>query len=286
MTNKNTGVGLREATQFFRERLKINLHNDPFQQQYVQKMLDVPEVTQAIFLDAEAGTGKTSLAISTAYFLLDRGLIDQIIYIRAPKSIVDIGFLPGDIAEKEAPYMQPGLEALEKLDPKNPKLIETLISNDQLVVTTTTFLRGVDWDGKKFIIIDEAQNLNLNEMQTVLTRPHDSTKLVVIGSKLQFDEKNPRRYGKELMLPFELFAYHFTQHTNLKVASLTLETNYRGRFSLLADKIQHTIDYLNKDDEARKADGLPVIPLGPTEEEVAAKWEQMGNKMNEKHKNS
>lgn len=270
---------LKKASNFLSDRLKYNIQKDPYQLKYVESLIAKPSDCQAVFVDAEAGTGKTSIAISIAYHLLDAGDIDQIIYIRNAVSIREMGFLPGDIAEKEAPYMQPGLDALSKLDPKNKKLIGTLIENEQLVIASTAFLRGVDWDKRKFVIIDEAQNLNLQEMQTVLTRPHDSTKIVVIGSSLQCDEGyKAKRYGEEKLLPFMLYANHFKYGTPVKIEIIRLLTNYRGRFSLYADKIDSTIEYLSipKDERPEK---YPHIPTGPSEEEESKMWEEIGNKL-------
>lgn len=274
---ERTDVELSRAQNFLDNRLGIKMYEDQWQQDYVESLCASTSEVQAVFVDAEAGTGKTSLAVSIGYMLLDMDLIDQIIYLRAPVGVRELGFLPGDIAEKEAPYMQPGLDALKKLDPKNPRLIETLISNEKLVVASTAFLRGVDWDGRKFIIVDEAQNLLMSELQTVLTRPHDSSKVVIIGSSIQCDEKYPKVYGKEKYLPFQVYAHHFTEHTDLGVRNINLVNNYRGKFSQLADKIASTIDYLEIDPDERPEPS--IIKVGATPEESAEQWEKMGTRV-------
>lgn len=272
-------VNLKGVATYLKDRLGFNIYDDPYQQKYVSSLIAKNSDVQGVFLDAEAGTGKTSLAISVAYYLLENKVIDQIIYIRNAVSIREMGFLPGDVAEKEAPYMQPGLDALSKLDPLNKMLISTLIQNEQLVIASTGFLRGVDWDGKKMIIIDEAQNLNLQEMQTVLTRPHDDSKVVVIGSSLQCDEGvKARRYGVEKLLPFQLYSEHFSKWTDVNVEALTLRNNYRGNFSKLADKIQFTIDYLDEAPGNRDKKG-PDFKLEAPSEEMAEVWQAMGGKV-------
>lgn len=231
-----------EVIQFINEKLSINLRDDPFQQEYVSSIVAPTNKIQAVFTDAEAGTGKTSLAITSAYYLLQREVIDQIVYVRSAVSIREMGFLPGTIHEKEAPFMQPGLDALSKLDPKNPKLCETLIANKQLVIASTAYLRGVDWEGNKMLIIDEAQNFNLLELQTVLTRPHDSTKVVVIGSSVQCDIEKPETFqvddDGDRVLPFVLYSHFFEHLTPVNTVNCKLVNNYRGKFSLYADKIR------------------------------------------------
>lgn len=264
-------VSLRDISSYLLSKLKINIYEDPYQQKYVKSLLAPTEKVQGVFLDAPAGTGKTSLAISVAYYLLERKQIDQIVYVRNAVSIRDMGFLPGDIAEKEAPYLQSGLDALCKLDPMNKKLTETLISNHQLIITSTAFLRGTDWNGKKFLIVDEAQNLDLTELQTVLTRPHDETKVVVIGSSLQCDN---RLIDESSPLAFQLYAEHFTRYTDLKVDSLKLKRNYRGKFSQYADMIDQTIDRLGTNEKNPKKLTLDQFSLN--DEESAKLWEELG----------
>ncbi len=285
VNKKDSVVSLSNVSRYLKDKLKINLHKDPYQQKYVKSLIDSTEKTQAIFLDAPAGTGKTSLAISVAYYLLEKKQIDQIVYVRNAVSIRDMGFLPGDIAEKEAPYLQSGLDALGKLDPMNKKLIETLMENNKLIVTSTAFLRGADWDGRKFLIIDEAQNLDLNEMQTVLTRPHDETKIVVIGSSLQCDTKltekrNPKVEDKPKLLAFQLYAEHFTKYTDLNVESLELKNNYRGKFSQYADKINETIKYLGNPDADIESHQLSLAPSDLEDEKAAKLWEELAGAIN------
>lgn len=269
-----SNVKVKDVARFLKDKLKFNIFNDPHQLEYVSELIKPTRETQAIFVDAEAGTGKTSLAVSVGYYLMSCGLVDQIIYVRSAVSVRDQGFLPGDLAEKEAPYMQPGLDALSKLDPKNPKLIESLLASNQLVIASTSFLRGVDWDGNKFLIVDEAQNLNLKELQTVLTRPHDDTKVVVVGSSIQCDDERATKYGENKLLPFQLYAEHFTKYTNLHVVNLPLVTNYRGKFSQLADKIMDTVDFVNTP-PADRGDA-PHFKLGLSDEEEADAWEKVG----------
>lgn len=263
---------LSQLIHYLNERLHINLHKDPFQLKYVEALLEKPSEVQAVFSDSEAGTGKTTLAVSTAYWMLTKGFIDQIIYLKNSVQIREVGFLPGDMAEKELPYMQPGLDALSRLDKNNAKLTETLIENGSLVIRATGFLRGVDWDGKKFIIIDEAQNLNLHELQTVLTRPHDDSKICVIGSSIQWDEQNKgKTYGEEKMLPFNLYAYHYEHNTPVRIENITLFNNYRGKFSQYADKISATIKQLETPSSQRPKN--IEIPIGPTDEQEAEAWQ-------------
>lgn len=270
--SKKQSTSLNEISRLMSDRLKINIQRDPYQQKYVKALLADPSEVQAVFVDAAAGTGKTSLAISVAYQLLQTDQIDQIVYVKNTATIRELGFLPGDLAEKEAPYMQPGLDALSRMEAQNPKLIETLINNEKLVITTTAFLRGIDWDKRKFIIVDEAQNMTLEEMQMILTRPHDSTKIIVIGSSLQCDETQ-KEYGKDKLNAFQLYTYHYIKHTDLNVLDIKLKNNYRGKFSLMADKIKETIAHL---EDHSIADAVPyTVKTECTKAQEADLWEEL-----------
>lgn len=105
---------------------------------------------------------------------------------------------------------------------------------------TTLYAKGVNWD-KAFVIIDEAQNFDLDELQTVLTRCSDNCKVVLIGSIRQNDNRKVRKYNG--LTPFEVYMKHFEDKP---VAYHTLVTNYRGWFSDHADNVGETVDKLRE----------------------------------------
>lgn len=121
-----------------------------------------------------------------------------------------------------------------------------------------SFLRGVDYDMDAVLIIDEAQNLDLIELQTVLTRPHDNVKVVVIGSSLQNDNAKMRTYGPESLLPFELYIRHFEEQKEFPIENIILITNYRGKFANYADKIQKTVQSLEIETTNKKGAIMPI----------------------------
>lgn len=233
-----------ELIHYFHEKLSIKLLADPLQKEFVEAIAAPTDEIEAVFSDSIAGTGKTFLALTTANWMLERGLFSKIIYIRNAVSVKEQGFLPGTIEEKESVYMRPCSDVFDKL---GQDLFMRLLEQDKLEITTTSYLRGVDYEGDICIILDEAQNLNLMEMKTVLTRPHSSVKKIIIGSSLQNDETYPKYYGKGL-LPFQLFIKHYEEAEHLNIKNITLKTNYRGQFSLYADEIEKTIDRLKEED--------------------------------------
>lgn len=234
---------------FFHRDLGYKILADEHQYKYVEALLAPPEEIQAVFVDAKSGTGKSSVALSAAYYLLLKGKVNKIIYVRNTVSLRENGFLPGTHEEKEDVYMKPVKEIINRIGALTNKqdLYDELVERGQLIATSTSYLRGTDIDSDAFILVDEAQNLSLNELRTVLTRKHDSVKLAVIGSHLQVDTPNIQRFGEKGILPFELYIEHFKKQNEVPVREITLVNNYRGRFANLADEIHNTVSVMDEE---------------------------------------
>lgn len=214
-----------------------NVLSDKHQYAYMQSLWANNNIVQSVFVDAKAGTGKTSLAVAAGIYEVEKETYDKIIYIRNTVAIREQGFLPGSLAEKEYPYYSPLFDALDTLDSEGyARWYETDSEHQKIIMTSTSFLRGVNFKNA-FVIIDEAQNLDLSELQTVLTRIHDSCKVVVIGSTRQVDNIKKMKLYKG-MTPFEVYMRHFNGHLSVQHK---LETNYRGAFSNHADEIESTV---------------------------------------------
>jgi len=227
----------------------FNVLADKHQYAYAQSLFASPDVVTGVFCDAKAGTGKTTIATLIGAYEVERGNYDRIIYVRNAVPVRDIGFLPGGIGEKELPYMLPFIEALDHVQ---PGLFEKWSCQQEdgknkdketpkVQVTTSAYSRGITWNNA-FIIIDEFQSFDLNEAQTVLTRPTDNCKVVVIGSTRQNDNPKNKING---MTPFEIYMRHFQGYP---VAFHKLETNYRGWLSTRADEIHETIEKLKSEE--------------------------------------
>ena len=187
-----------------------------------------------VFANSKAGTGKTLIATATANLLCQYNLYKGIIYIAAPTQEQKQGFLSGSIEEKSEPYFEPFYQSLVKLN-INP---HTVLSNNiesskkgtsYIDCITHTFLRGVNFENK-VIIIDEAANFYRDELKKVLTRIHDTCKVIVIGHTGQCDlYKNPERSG------FQDYLTWFSNDNRVAVCNLT--KNYRGWISTHADEL-------------------------------------------------
>lgn len=228
---------------FFNEVLGYNLLADEHQYEYAKALLAPVGECQAVFVDAKAGTGKTALALAAGYYAVETGRADRIVYVRNAVEVRQVGFLPGTIEEKEAAYMKPVYDVIQRIGYKRNihNLFDDMLERGHLICTTTTHQRGVDYEGNTFMIIDEAQNLDLNELQMMLTRPHDSVKVVIIGSSLQNDDPKAKVYGPDNLLAFQLYQEHFRKEPSIRTAHLQLVRNYRGHFANYADQISETL---------------------------------------------
>ena len=238
---------------YFHEKMGFKILADEAQYEYVKAILAPTNEVQAVFCDSKAGTGKSALALASAYYLLEKEEISKIIYVRNTVSVRENGFLPGTIEDKESAYMKPAADVIQRIGLKMNRqdLFNDLIQNGSLVCTSTSFLRGVDYDMNAVLIIDEAQNLDLTELQTVLTRPHDNVKVVVIGSSLQNDNFKAKKYGPDKLLAFQLYIQHFVEQTEINIKNIVLTKNYRGRFANFADQILETVTRVSETEDQK-----------------------------------
>ncbi|NMB81548.1 MAG: ribonuclease, partial [Ignavibacteria bacterium] len=149
---------------------------------------DIPLVS----MTGKAGTGKTLLALASA--LQVRKFYRQIYVARpvVPLSNKDIGYLPGDVESKLAPYMQPlwdNLKVIQDQFPetdKNYQLINNMIKEEKLVIEPLSYIRGRSLQ-RIYFIVDEAQNLTPHEIKTIITRAGEGAKIVLTGDIYQID---------------------------------------------------------------------------------------------------
>ncbi|MCX7878662.1 MAG: PhoH family protein [Ignavibacteria bacterium] len=145
-----------------------------------------------ITITGKAGTGKTLLALASALHV--RKYYRQIYLSRPviPLSNKDIGFLPGDVDSKLAPYMQPLWDNLKVIQDqyseteKPYQQINQMIKEEKLVIEPLSYIRGRSLQ-RIFFIVDEAQNLTPHEIKTIITRVGEGAKIVFTGDIYQID---------------------------------------------------------------------------------------------------
>jgi phosphate starvation-inducible protein PhoH and related proteins len=132
-----------------------------------------------------AGTGKTYLAITAAVEALEAGKVGRIVLTRpAIEAGESLGFLPGDLQEKLAPYLRPLYDALnERIGGKR---VRQLISEGAIEIAPVAYMRGRTLNNA-FIVIDEAQNCTYGQIKMLLTRLGWHSTMVLTGDPDQSD---------------------------------------------------------------------------------------------------
>ena len=161
----------------------------PAQDAYMRAM----ERSELVFGIGPAGTGKTYLAVAHAATLLERGDINRIILSRpAVEAGERLGFLPGDMKEKVAPYLRPLYDAL--YDMMRPEHVERCITSGVIEVAPLAFMRGRTL-ANAVVILDEAQNTTSMQMKMFLTRLGENSKMIVTGDPSQVDLPRGEKSG-------------------------------------------------------------------------------------------
>ena len=190
---------------------------------------DIPLVS----IVGKAGCGKTMLAIAAG--------LEQTIGVDSKYSRLivsrpvqpmgkDIGFLPGTLEEKMSPWLRPIQDNLQFLMGNDKVTIEMYMQKGVIEVEAITYIRGRSI-ANAYIIIDEAQNLSIHEIKTIITRVGEGSKVVLTGDIEQIDNvyvdeiTNGLTYVAEKFKPYDLAGH------------ITLMNGERSKIATLASKI-------------------------------------------------
>ena len=148
---------------------------------------------QNLFLYGVAGTGKTFIALYNALkdVLDPKSPRERVYIVRSLLPTRDIGFLPGDEEDKSYLYQVPYQNMVRFMfeaanEQQFNSLYERLKGQGSLFFLSTSFLRGLTFDNT-IIIVDECQNLNFHELDTIITRVGQDSKIVFCGDFSQTD---------------------------------------------------------------------------------------------------
>lgn len=180
------------------------------EQAFALQYLFIPEIT-GVAIFGSAGSGKTYISLASA--LAQLGSKYKKIIITKPVVPVgrEIGWLPGDILEKMSPWLASYMDNLSQLiasnkyDSKKDAGLESisislsdLIDDGIIEIQPITYIRGRNFVDS-FIIIDEAHNLTMHEIKTVLTRIGNNSKVVLLGDIEQIDTTYLDKYSNGLV---------------------------------------------------------------------------------------
>ena len=180
----------------------------------------------------QAGCGKTLLAIAAG--------LEQVVEDSKYKKLVvsrpvqpmgkDIGYLPGSLEEKMRPWLMPVQDNLEFLLGDQRGTMELMMDQGTIEIEALTYIRGRSISNA-FIIIDEAQNLSVHELKTIVTRVGEGTKIILTGDIEQIDNTYLDSTSNGLSYAIEkLKAYDLAGH-------ISLTKGERSKIATLAAKV-------------------------------------------------
>jgi phosphate starvation-inducible protein PhoH and related proteins len=179
--------GLAALKALHGERIQTSTRKPPVnpktlgQQRYVEAIRR-HDITLGV---GPAGTGKTYLAMAMAVATLREEQVSRIILTRpAVEAGEALGFLPGDLYEKVAPYLRPLHDALHDMLPAEE--IQKNLERGVIEIAPLAYMRGRTLN-HAFIILDEAQNSTTEQMFMFLTRLGHDAKAVITGDLTQID---------------------------------------------------------------------------------------------------
>ena len=153
------------------------------QEQYVLKLLEPSK--DIVFGIGPAGTGKTLLAVQVAIKNFKDGLVDKIIITRPAVSVdEDLGFLPGTMEDKMAPWTRPIFDVFKEY--YSAREVEGMIQDGIVEIAPLSYMRGRTFK-KAFIVADEMQNATPSQMKMLLTRIGEKSQMAVTGDLNQAD---------------------------------------------------------------------------------------------------
>jgi len=184
-----------------------------------QKFFQLYNESKFIILHGVAGTGKTYIALYKAIEeILSKGKPKQkVVIVRSAVPSRDIGYLPGDEHEKTAVYEKPYIEICDSLFGKRDAY-QRLTEQHNISFMNTSFVRGITLDDS-IILVDECQNMTDMELNSIMTRVGQKSKIIFCGDFRQTD----------------LYKKH--EQSGLK------------KFMVIADMMQHakSVEFYNED---------------------------------------
>ena len=213
MMRKDKNLVILESKQELWKQSGIEAKNK--EQIYALELLldeDIPLVT----LTGIPGSGKTYLALMTALRFIEKESKKRIIFTRPMQTVgKDIGFLPGTVNEKMAPWLAPIVDNFRNQF-GDLTYFDMMMERGQIDVAPLSHIRGRSFNDS-IIIVDEAQNATVHELKTIITRTGKNSKVVLLGDIEQVDLPYVSKFSNGLTIVIEkLKEENLTGHINFK----------------------------------------------------------------------
>jgi phosphate starvation-inducible protein PhoH and related proteins len=186
-SNSEGGKAGKQVQQLLSEPILRNRFGQAIQAKTSGQVEMVKAVAKSdiVFVEGPAGTGKTFLAVCLAIAALEDRRVDRLSLVRpAVEAGENLGFLPGDLKEKIAPYLRPLYDAINEMLPKDK--VKAYQETNTIEVAPLAYMRGRTLK-RAFVILDEAQNTTISQMKMFLTRIGTHSRVIITGDPTQID---------------------------------------------------------------------------------------------------
>lgn len=215
----------RAKTKFDDNKSRVDLvPRNENQAKYIEALSSADQV----IVFGPAGTGKTYVVSTFAANAYHMKEVNKVVITRPHIPVgKDIGFLPGTLEEKSAPWALPVLDVLERHLGKG--VVETALKNGNIEVAPLALMRGRSFDDT-FVICDEAQNITLPELKMLVTRIGEGSTLVLNGDIQQSDLKEGDGLSKIIhltkkhMLPIPIIEFTLDDIVRSDICKLWITT--------------------------------------------------------------
>lgn len=217
-------------------QMSINHRDDLTENQKKLLSLIEDKKTKIVFVNGPAGTSKTYISVLAGLIEMEKKHVSDILYIRSviESASKSLGFLPGESEDKMEPYLRPLEDKLLELLPKGE--VEALKKDDRIEGCPVNYLRGASFNAR-YVVVDEAQNLDVKELITVITRIGKYSKFIICGDPSQSDING--RSG--FMKMFDLFNDESSREEGIHCFSFTKDDIVRsGVLKYIAERIENS----------------------------------------------
>lgn len=205
-----------------------------------KKLIKSIEDSQITVCYGMPGTGKTYVSVMKALKLYQEGKINKIYLIKSVTTLPgeELGFMKGDLKEKITPFVFSFMHAFKKI--LGESTLRKLEHLNVIEFLPIAFLRGVSLEPDSIVLVDEAQNISITSLRTIVTRIEKGCKLVILGDTKQVDLKivnqSSLRYFIDKFKDFDSTDVQFIEFTADDQVRNDLIIRLEKRFNELEDK--------------------------------------------------
>jgi len=218
------------------------------QEQYV-RVLGKP-AKKIVVVSGPAGTGKTLFAteFGVRNFLL--GVYDKLVFTRPSVTVdEDIGYLPGTLEEKMAPWVRPIYDVLYQFI--TPREVQQHMENKVIEIAPLGFMRGRTFKNA-WIVADEMQNSTVSQMKMLLTRLGENSRLIITGDLEQHDRPNEMNGLEDFLNKFRGKRSSSISQFEFEKSDIQREEVVREVLDIYAG--EHLLGYAEEEEEEKTAD--------------------------------